>query len=42
MLATGRIAHAGPPLGQHNHEIYTGLLGKTAEELDALAKAGVI
>ena len=38
----GRIAHAGPPLGQHNQEIYGGLLGKTDAEIAALAGAGVI
>lgn len=38
----GRIAHAGPPLGSHNKEIYSGLLGKSDAELETLAKAGVI
>ena len=38
----GRIAHAGPPLGKHNQEIYGGLLAKTEAELQALAEAGVI
>ena len=38
----GRIAHAGPPLGQHNQEIYRGLLGKTEAELQALAAAGIV
>jgi crotonobetainyl-CoA:carnitine CoA-transferase CaiB-like acyl-CoA transferase len=38
----GRVAHAGPPLGSHNDEIYRGLLGKTAEELEALRAVGVI
>jgi succinyl-CoA--D-citramalate CoA-transferase len=38
----GRIAHAGPPLGSHNDEIYQGLLGKSAEDLAALRAAGVI
>ena len=38
----GRIAHAGPPLGKHNLEIYGGLLAKTEAELKALADAGVI
>ena len=38
----GRIAHAGPPLGAHNDEIYGGLLKKSAQELAALREAGVI
>lgn len=38
----GRIAHAGPPIGQHNAEIYEGLLGKSKAELEKLAAAGVV
>jgi len=38
----GRIAHAGPPLGSHNAEIYEGLLGKTEQELTTLKAAGII
>ncbi|MDX2156101.1 MAG: CoA transferase [Hyphomicrobiaceae bacterium] len=38
----GRIAHAGPPIGAHNDEIYRGLLGKSAEALAALARDKVI
>ena len=38
----GRIAHAGPVIGQHNAEIYGGLLGKTEQELQALANDDVI
>lgn len=38
----GRITHAGPPIGQHNDEIYKGLLGKSDEALAALAKERVI
>lgn len=43
MTATpGRITHAGPGLGQHNHEIYGALLGKSEAELVALARDHVI
>ena len=39
----GGIRSAGPARpGQHNAEIYTGLLGKTAEQLDALHAEGVL
>ena len=38
----GRIAHAGPPIGQHNAEVYEGLLAKSKADLDSLRKAGVI
>jgi crotonobetainyl-CoA:carnitine CoA-transferase CaiB-like acyl-CoA transferase len=42
MGTPGRIAHAGPPLGKHNKEIYGGLLKKSDAELAALAAEGVI
>lgn len=39
----GEIRNAGPARpGQHNDEVYTGLLGKTADELDALRAEGVL
>jgi formyl-CoA transferase len=39
----GGVRNAGPAQpGQHNDEIYTVLLGKTAEELDRLRAAGVV
>lgn len=38
----GRINSAGPPIGQHNDEIYRGLLGKSDDELAALKEQKVI
>jgi formyl-CoA transferase len=39
----GTIRNAGPARpGQHNDEVYAGLLGKTAAELEALRAEGVI
>jgi formyl-CoA transferase len=39
----GTIRNAGPARpGQHNDDVYRGLLGKTADELDALRSEGVI
>lgn len=39
----GTIRNAGPAIpGQHNDEIYRGLLGRTPEELDALHAEGVL
>jgi formyl-CoA transferase len=39
----GSIRNAGPARpGQHNDEVYIGLLGKTAEELEALSTEGVL
>jgi formyl-CoA transferase len=39
----GSIRNAGPARpGQHNDEVYTGILGKTADELAALRAEGVL
>jgi formyl-CoA transferase len=39
----GSVRNAGPATpGQHNHEVYVGLLGKTPAELDALRAEGVL
>ncbi len=39
----GSVRNAGPARpGQHNHDIYTGLLGKSEAELDALQAEGVL
>ena len=38
----GRVRWLGPALGQHNEEIYCGLLGLSKEELVQLQHAGVV
>ncbi len=38
----GRIAWAGPRIGEHNAEVYGGLLGLGEAEMDALHRKGVI
>ncbi len=38
----GRIRTGAPKLGQHNEEVYRGLLGLSGEEIEALRRDGVI
>lgn len=38
----GRVRHVGPKLGEHNKEIYQGLLGMDDGEMSSLTAAGVI
>lgn len=38
----GAIRWSGPELGQHNHDVFTGLLGLTDAELEELRQKGVI
>jgi crotonobetainyl-CoA:carnitine CoA-transferase CaiB-like acyl-CoA transferase len=38
----GRVRHAGPALGEHNREVYGGLLGIPDAEIAALSERGVI
>ncbi len=38
----GRVTHAGPELGQHNAEIFETLLGYGRDDLDELARRGVV
>lgn len=38
----GRVGHPGPGLGEHNDEVYRGLLGLADDEVTRLREAGVI
>ncbi len=38
----GKVRHVGPTLGQHNQEIYQGLLGMSDDTMSELRSAGVI
>lgn len=38
----GKVRHVGPTLGEHNQEIYQGLLGMSDDELSTLRSTGVI
>jgi crotonobetainyl-CoA:carnitine CoA-transferase CaiB-like acyl-CoA transferase len=40
--APNRLQRTAPQLGEHNGEVYGGLLGMTAQEMTALARMGVI
>lgn len=37
-----RVRHAGPGIGEHNHEVYSERFGLSASEVDALAADGVL
>jgi crotonobetainyl-CoA:carnitine CoA-transferase CaiB-like acyl-CoA transferase len=41
-VTPGRIDHLGPGIGEHNDEVYGGLLGLSAEERERLHAEGVI
>ncbi len=41
-LTPGAVHSPGPDLGQHNHEVLTGLLGYTDEQLTGMTEQGVI
>ena len=41
-LTPGGVKHRAPTLGEHNQEIYGGMLGVSDAELEALASDGVI
>jgi FMN-dependent oxidoreductase (nitrilotriacetate monooxygenase family) len=38
----GRIDHLGPPVGAHNHEVWTDLVGLSADDLERLHTDGTI
>jgi formyl-CoA transferase len=38
----GRVLHAGPQLGEHNAEVFQGILGLSEPEIAQLAQSGVI
>ncbi|HEX5115445.1 MAG TPA: CoA transferase [Pseudonocardiaceae bacterium] len=38
----GRVSHVGPTLGEHNADVYGGLLGINEHDMAALAERGVI
>jgi formyl-CoA transferase len=38
----GNVEHLGPALGEHNDEVFGGMLGLSAEEIGRLRAEGVI
>ena len=42
VLSWGHIARGAPCLGQHNDEVFGGILGLSAAEIDELRADGVI
>jgi formyl-CoA transferase len=42
MGTPGKVTSTGPKLGQHNDEIFKGLLEKSDDELSVLSKGGII
>jgi crotonobetainyl-CoA:carnitine CoA-transferase CaiB-like acyl-CoA transferase len=38
----GRISARAPKLGEHNDEVFTGLLGMSADEVEGLKSKGLI
>jgi formyl-CoA transferase len=38
----GRVLHAGPQLGEHNSEVFQGILGLSERDIDQLAQNGAI
>jgi formyl-CoA transferase len=38
----GRVKHAGPELGEHNHEVFGGLLGMASDRIAELVRQGAV
>ncbi|MCE2465846.1 MAG: CoA transferase, partial [Dehalococcoidia bacterium] len=38
----GEVTHGGPALGEHNDEVYGGLLGLSVEEIERMRETGII
>lgn len=38
----GHVTHAGPAIGEHNHQVYGELLGLSAQDVDSLVAEGVL